>query len=403
MEFQNNENDFGFTFDIDGVEDAGTFEIELKEDAPMSAADAAVKSANTTDGKDTKAEAAPSETGTFEVTLKNVISGSDKEGDATFTLPEDKPSSESAPSSPHLLTRLASALYKDGVLTGVSEEDIKDVDIPKLAEMIKGTIQKNEYSDLDARTKEALDAIRAGVPVENVVKHHNAETKLADFTEDRFIESDMDDEDVADTKKNIRQNLIYNDLIARGYSQADAERRTRQSFNSGDDEADAKLALNSLKSIAAQRKQAEVHHAKQAQRQHENSRQDLFKKVAELKEVLPGIPVNEDTAKWMAEAMTNPTGRNENGQLRTIVSDKRSENPFNFDTRLHYLIKMGLFDEKPDLSLFTRRSMSSAVEELEKSLSTEGIYEAGRGASLESITEREMKENYLRMLDGVDI
>jgi hypothetical protein len=64
---------------------------------------------------------------------------------------------------------------------------------------------------------------------------------------------------------------------------------------------------------------------------------------------------------------------------------------------------MGLFDEKPDLSLFTRRSMSSAVEELEKSLSNEGIYEGGRGASLESITEREMKENYLRMLDGADI
>jgi len=403
MEFQNNENDLGFSFDIDGVEDAGTFEIELKEDAPSSAADAAVKSANTTDGESTEAEDATSEEGTFEVTLKNAISGSEKEGDTTFTLPEDKPSSDSAPSSPHLLTRLASALQKDGVLTGVTEEDIKDVDIPKLAEMIKGTIKQNEYSDLDPRTKEALDAIRAGVPVENVVKHHNAETKLADFTEDRFIESDIDDEAVADTKKNIRQNLIYNDLIARGYSQPDAERRTRQSFNSGDDEADAKLALDSLKSIAVQRKQAEVEQAKQTQQQHENSRQDLFKRVAELKEVLPGMPVNDETAKWMAEAMTNPTGRSESGQLRTTVSDKRSEDPFNFDTRLHYFIKMGLFDEKPDMSLFTRRSMSSAVEELEKSLSTEGIYEGGRGASLESITEREMKENYLRMLDGADI
>jgi hypothetical protein len=105
----------------------------------------------------------------------------------------------------------------------------------------------------------------------------------------------------------------------------------------------------------------------------------------------------------MAEAMTNPTGRTENGALRTTVSDKRSESPFDFDTRLHYFIKMGLFDEKPDTSLFTKRSMSNAVQELEKSLSTEGIYDAGRGASLESITEREMKDNYLRLLDGVDI
>ena len=403
MEFQNNENNLGFTFDIDGVEDAGTFDIELKEGAPASAIDAAVKAITLQDGESTEAGDATSEKGTFEVTLKDVISGSNMEGDATFTLPKDKPSSESASSSPHLLTRLASALYKDGVLTGVNEEDIKDMDIPKLAGMIKGTIHKNEYSDLDPRTKEALDAIRAGVPIDNVIKHHNAETKLADFTEDRFIESDSDDESIANSKKEIRQSLIYNDLIARGYLQSDAERRTRQSFNSGDDDADAKLALNSLKGIAVQRKNAEVEHAKRSQQQHENSRKELFSRVADLKEVIPGMPVNDETAKWMAEAMTNPTGRNESGQLRTIVSDKRSEDAFSFDTRLHYFIKMGLFDEKPDMSLFTRRSMSSAVEELEKNLSTEGIYEAGRGASLESITEREMKDNYLRMLDGADI
>jgi hypothetical protein len=270
MEFQNNENNLGFTFDIDGVEDAGTFDIELKEGAPASAIDAAVKAITLQDGEGIDADHATSEKGTFEVTLKDVISGSDKEGDTTFILPENKPSFESASSSPHLLTRLASALYKDGVLTGVNEEDIKDMDIPKLADMIKGTIHKNEYSDLDPRTREALDAIRAGVPIDNVIKHHNAETKLADFTEDRFIESDSDDESIANSKKEIRQSLIYNDLIARGYLQSDAERRTRQSFNSGDDDADAKLALNSLKSIAVQRKNAEVEQAKQMQQQHES-------------------------------------------------------------------------------------------------------------------------------------
>ena len=143
MDFKDNENDLGFSFDIDGVEDTGTFDIELKEDAPSSAIDAAVKAITPQDGEGTEADNAASEKGTFEVTLKDVVSGSNKEGDATFSLPEDKPSSESAPSSPHLLTRLASALQADGVLTGVTDEDIKDVDIPKLADMIKGTIKQN--------------------------------------------------------------------------------------------------------------------------------------------------------------------------------------------------------------------------------------------------------------------
>jgi len=401
MEFNNEEALGGFNFDIEGVEDAGTFEIELKEDAPASAAEPAIKPTTQEDGDGEAVDSASSE-GTFEISLKDDIGSSDMEGETAGNVFEDMPSSESAPSSP-LLTRLASALYKDGVLTGVNEEEIKDVDIPKLADMIRGTIKQNEFSDLDPRTKEALNAIRAGVPVDNVVKHHNAEIKLADFTEDRFIESDIDDESVAEEKKTVRQNLIFNDLIARGYSKEDAQRRTNQSFNSGDDEADAKLALNSLKQIATQRKQAEIKEAEANRAAYEERRNNLMKRVTELKEVMPGVPVTEETTKWMAEAMTNPTGRSENGTLRTVVSDKRSENPFDFDTRLHYFIKMGLFDETPDMSLFTKRSMSNAVQELEKSLSNEGIYEAGKGASLESITEREMKENYLRLLDGVDI
>ena len=38
MEFNNEETLGGFSFDIEGVEDTGTFEIELNEGAPASAA-----------------------------------------------------------------------------------------------------------------------------------------------------------------------------------------------------------------------------------------------------------------------------------------------------------------------------------------------------------------------------
>ena len=32
MDFNENENNLGFSFDIEGVEDTGTFDIELKEE-----------------------------------------------------------------------------------------------------------------------------------------------------------------------------------------------------------------------------------------------------------------------------------------------------------------------------------------------------------------------------------
>jgi hypothetical protein len=55
------------------------------------------------------------------------------------------------------------------------------------------------------------------------------------------------------------------------------------------------------------------------------------------------------------------------------------------------------------MSFLAKRNMSSAIQELEKNLSNEGVYDGGRGASLESITEREMKNRMFNLLDGVDI
>lgn len=60
MDFNENENDLGFSFDIDGVEDTGTFDIELKEDAPSSAIDAAVKAITPQDGEGIEADDATS-------------------------------------------------------------------------------------------------------------------------------------------------------------------------------------------------------------------------------------------------------------------------------------------------------------------------------------------------------
>jgi hypothetical protein len=382
-----------FDFNIDGIENDGVFTLD-----DMTSTDNAAPIAADVKGDEVVKE-------TFEVELAApklpAVEETKREEAPVFEV-NDKPSPESAPSSP-LLTRLASALYKDGVLSGVDEQDIKDVDVPKLADLIKKTISHNEFSGLDERAKQALEAIRAGVPVENVIKHHNTGIKLAEFTEDRFVENDLDTDESSEEKLAVRKSLIYNDLIARGFDQRDAERRTAQSFKAGDDVADARLALQSLKRIAEVRRQEEIQQAKSEQKRQEDTRQQLFTNVAGMKEVIPGLPVSQEVSKWMAEAMTSPTGRTQDGRLRTVVSDKRSEDPFKFDTRLHYFIKMGLFDEKPDMSFLAKRNMSSAIQELEKNLSNEGVYDGGRGASLESITEREMKNRMFNLLDGVDI
>lgn len=325
-----------------------------------------------------------------------------EEGKEEVVQAEDKPSDNSVPSSPSLVVDFASALAKDGVITGVDEDKLKDITtISALRDAIANTIKSNEFSDLDDHAKEVLEAIRAGVPIEKVEQFHNTEVQLSQYTEDRFIGTEDDDEQTLEEKTNIRKNLIFNDLRVRGFSEKDAQRKTDASFNSGDDEEDAKLAIANLKSKAQERKQAEFQAAQENKRKYEEARESLKETVLKTEEIIPGLKVSEEMRREIAEALTVPTGRTKEGQLRTVVSDKRAENTQRFDTRLNYLIALGMFDEKPDLSLFTNMKVSSAVAELEKNLSNTGVYEGGRGANLKSVMETEQRNLDLSLLDNM--
>lgn len=325
-----------------------------------------------------------------------------EEGKEDVVFTDDKPSDNSVPSSPSFIADFASALAKDGVITGIDEDKLKDItSISALRDAIAGTISKNEFSDLDDRAKEVLAAIRAGVPVEKIEQFHNTEIQLAQYTEDKFIDDDNDDEEALNYKAEVRRNLIFNDYRIKGFSEDVAKRKTDASFNSGDDIEDAKIAIESIKATANNKKQAEFQAAQANKQKYEEARESLKTTVLKTEEIIPGIKVSEEMRRNIAEALTVPTGRTKEGQLRTVVSDKRSENTQRFDTRLNYLIALGMFDEKPDMSMFTNIKVSSAVAELEKNLNSSGVYEGGRGANLKSVMETEQRNLDLSLLDNI--
>jgi hypothetical protein len=385
-----------FEFSIEGIEENNdTFEMDVLNDgSPVGDTENATLTDD--DNKDENKNVDPMST--FDVTFKNDVTGNEE--DVTDS---DTPSKngEVFSSSNVALTKLASALHQDGIITGVTEEELKDVDGDKLAEFLKRTIKSNEYADLGDKGKEFLDAIRAGLPLETAVKIHNTELQLENFTEDLFVESDDDDDDVAESKRASREQLIYNDLLSRGFSADVAKRKTAMAFKEGVDEEDAKVALESLRTVVKQNKAAELERVKAEQEAIQTQRQALVAKVISTEEILPGIKVPEAMRSKIAKALTEPTGRDANGRLRNAVMDKRAVNAEMFDTRLNYLIELGLFDEKPDLSIFGRQKMSSAVKLLEKDLGNDVIYEGGKGTSLKGIAERENQVNMLSLLDNV--
>jgi hypothetical protein len=307
---------------------------------------------------------------------------SSKEG--TFTLnEEDKYNEEFDDTSDiNLVKSLADAFKKDGILD-VEDSDIESVkDLEGFAALVKKTIQKSEFADLNDEAKSALEAIRKGVPIENVKATYNAELTINNIKEDDFVESDSDTDEEADDKKNLRANLIMRDFLNKGFSKEKAEKLLKRSMESGDDIDDAKEAHSNLLATVKERKTLDFKVAEENKIKFEKSQKELIESVEKTKEIFPGLPVSEEVKKFIIKGLTTPTGKKENGQLRTVVSDKREEDQRTFDTRLLYLIKIGLFEKEADLSTLKNSKVASAVKELEKNLNQGGNYKGGRGLSL---------------------
>lgn len=311
--------------------------------------------------------------------------GTDKgSDDGTFTLDTKTGSDEESQdtSDIDLVKNLAIAFKADGILD-VDDADLENVkDLEAFAGLVKKTIQKSEFADLNDDAKAALEAIRKGVPIEAVKATYNAELAINGIKENDFIESDDDSDEDAAQKKELRANLIMRDLLNKGFSKEKAEKYLKRSVESNDDIDDAKEAHSNLLAAIKERKAADLKVAEENKVKFEKSQRELVESIEKTKEIFPGLPVSEEVKKFIIKGLTTPTGKKENGQLRTVVSDKREEDQRTFDTRLLYLIKIGMFEKEPDLSTLKNSKMASAVKELEKNLSSGGNYKGGRGLSL---------------------
>lgn len=392
-----------FEFSIDGIEEsADTFSMDFDTPTNDSKTSTEVNASNKEDKEGNKVDT-PNALDVFEVDEQGNSVTAGKEGEVVADGNPSTIDKGISSSNGNYVSKFASALYQDGILSGFSEDELKgDLDNEKLADLIAKTIKANEYADLGERGKEFLDAVRAGVPIEVATKIHNTEIQLDNLKDESFIETDDDEEESSESKRAIREQLIFNDFRSKGIKESVAKRLTAASFKEGADEEDAKNAVENLKNTIKQTKAARIEAAKAEEVQLIEKRNAFVAKIIKTEEIIPGIKVPEKMRSELAKALTEPTGRDANGRLTNAVSDKRAENMEQFDTRLNYYIKLGLFDDKPDLSVFGKQKMTSAVKQLEKELGNDIVYEGGRGASLKGVGERENQAKMLSLLDNME-
>ena len=132
---------------------------------------------------------------------------------------------------------IAKALKEEGIFPDLDDETADKIKAPEdFAEAVEKQIQAR----FDERQKRIDEALNAGIEPSEIKRYENTLSYL-----NSLQDSAISDE--TDKGEKLRQQLIFQDFINRGYSKERAQREVQKSFNSGTDIEDAKEALASNK------------------------------------------------------------------------------------------------------------------------------------------------------------
>ena len=245
-------------------------------------------------------------------------------------------------------------LYEVGVLTAVTEDDLKSVEKP---EDLGNIIEKEVASRLDETSKRVNEALTAGVTPDVVKQYEGVITYLETIKEDDLLKEDEEGE-------KIRQELIMADFINRGFSKERAAKETTKSFNSGSDIDDAKEALVSVKSHYTTMYNNEIKIRKdqkeEIMQQEIAKHQKIEKMILEDKDIFPGLELSKETRQKIADNTYKPVYVSKDGKKFSALQKFQQDNPEEFAAKLGVIFT--LTDGFKDLSKLVQSNTQATVK-----------------------------------------
>ena len=226
---------------------------------------------------------------------------------------------------------IAKALKEEGIFPDLDDETADKIKAPEdFAEAVEKQIQAR----FDERQKRIDEALNAGIEPSEIKRYENTLSYL-----NSLQDSAISDE--TDKGEKLRQQLIFQDFINRGYSKERAQREVQKSFNSGTDIEDAKEALASNKEFFQNEydnlvKEAQEGEKREAQERKEQA-EKLKKSILEDTKVFGDIQVDKATRQKVFDNISKPVYKDpETGELFTAIQKYEMEN------RTEFLKNVGL-------------------------------------------------------------
>lgn len=268
---------------------------------------------------------------------------------------DEQDDAETSSSNPNLFSSLAALLSDKGLLSS-TESTIENED--DFIEMFKKEIKSSEYSDLNTNQKEYLDKIREGIPQQKVEQDQYNTSRLDNITEDS-IKEDSD----------LRQRIIYQDFVNRGFTDAKARKLLQRSIELDADLEDANDALESIKEfsktkIDKENEQIKLDNAKRETKE-ANRIESVKTKIQKTDEVISGFKITSAVKEKIEQNMFDVVGENpDTKQNENALLKYRRENPEDFDHKLYYLFT--ITNGFQNFESLLKNTKSRAIKDLER-------------------------------------
>ena len=278
---------------------------------------------------------------------------------------EDTDSSKDKGASPtnNFYSSIAKALREEGIFQNLDDE----VNISSAEDFAKA-MRDEITAQFDERQRRIDEALNAGVEPLEIKRYENTLGYLNSLQDSHLA-------DESEKGEKLREQLIYQDFINRGYSKERALREVKKSFNSGTDIEDAKEALISNKEFFQNEydsliQETQEEEKREIQRRKEQAEQ-LKKSILEDDKVFGEIQVDKATRKKVFDVISKPIYKDpDTGELFTAIQK------YEMDNRTEFLKNLGLIFTLTDgfknldnlVKNKVRKEVKKGLKELEHTL-----------------------------------
>ena len=234
-------------------------------------------------------------------------------------------SAGASPNDNDFYSSIANACAVDGAFQNLDDDAVKNV---KTAEDFFNLIEMEVNARFDDKQQRLIKALENGVEASDIRKYENTLSYIDSIQERDLVEE-------SEKGEALRRNIIFQDFLNKGYSQARAKKLTERTIEAGTDIEDAKDALVSNReffqgeySRLLNEAQAEADRAAAERRQQADK---LKNDILKDKHLFGDIEITPTIRKKVIDNIAKPVYKDpESGEMFTALQKYEMENRADF-------------------------------------------------------------------------